>query len=143
MFTGIIESVGEVLRLSKGESLLELAIKNPIEFQDLSAGKSLSVNGVCLTVLDLSLQKGSQLLTFEVSGETISKTNIGQLKIGDKVNLERALPAEGRFDGHIVLGHIDMFAKIKSVSSNSKGESIFEFEFEKSFGKFFVEKGAL
>lgn len=103
MFTGIIEETGEVIEIKKGINSSHLTLKGNIIFDDLKLGDSVAVNGVCLTVTDLK----SNTFTADVSGETLKRSSLGRLKVGSKVNLERAMAANGRFGGHIVLGHID------------------------------------
>lgn len=141
MFTGIIESLGRVLSLNTEGSNFLLYIENPVKFEDVRIGGSISVNGACLTVLEVSDSKGSQSYCFELSKETARRTNLGSIKKGGHVNLERSLKAQGRFDGHIVLGHVDMVVKVLDVSKGSKGDVIFEFEFED--GQYFVDKGSV
>ncbi|RDU23898.1 riboflavin synthase [Anaerosacchariphilus polymeriproducens] len=103
MFTGIIEEMGEVIEIKKGVNSSHLTLKGNIIFEDLKLGDSVAVNGVCLTVTDLK----KDTFTADVSGETLKRSSLGRLKIGSKVNLERAMAANGRFGGHIVLGHVD------------------------------------
>ena len=111
MFTGIIEFVCTVktVRPAKGGYMLELDL-GPLA-QDAKPGDSIAVNGACLTITKLS----SQFASFDLSAETIEKSTLGSLRPGSKVNTERAMQANGRFDGHIVQGHIDTTAIIKSI----------------------------
>ncbi|HBG27413.1 MAG: riboflavin synthase subunit alpha [Planctomycetes bacterium GWF2_41_51] len=120
MFTGLIESVCKVTsaNVSAGGMKLQLNIGNEAKF-----GESIAVNGVCLTV---SKMQGLSA-EFDVSGETVSRTTLKGLKTGDFVNVERALPADGRLGGHIVQGHIDAVGKIKNIEK--KGE-FWKFIFE-------------
>lgn len=103
MFTGIIEEIGVISSVQKGAKSSSLAILGDQIFDDLKIGDSVAVNGVCLTVT--SLLKG--IFTADVMNETLSRSNLGDLKNGSKVNLERAMQAGDRFGGHIVSGHID------------------------------------
>jgi riboflavin synthase len=97
MFTGIIEATAKILQRGDGS----LTVERPAVFDDLKVGSSISVSGACLTVIGMD----DRSLTFDVMPETIRKTTIGDLSVGDLVNLERALPAHGRFEGHVVQGH--------------------------------------
>jgi riboflavin synthase len=108
MFTGIVDAQGEVLINRSGQVANRLEIKT--DYQQLSIGESISVNGVCLTLVPESKNR----LIFDVSPETLHLTNLGQLKAGDKVNLERAMLATARFGGHYVSGHIDTTACLKA-----------------------------
>lgn len=99
MFTGIIEATAAVLEKTEDS----LTIAHPVSFDDLKKGCSIAVLGACLTVTSFN----DQSMTFQVIPETWAKTKLGSLKKGDLINLERAMPASGRFDGHIVQGHIE------------------------------------
>lgn len=112
MFTGLIERKGNVLANELSERGSRLVITKPIEFAQLQTGDSIAVNGVCLTLL-----AGVQnQLCFDVSPETLNITTIGTLKLGDEVNLERAMLASTRFGGHYVSGHVDTTAHIKAIT---------------------------
>ena len=143
MFTGIIESVGRVSKISKSGSMVKLTVINPKIFKDFFKGASLSVSGVCLTLLGNEIKGKEQSLQFEVSGETLSKSNLGDLKLDDPVNLERSVAANGRFEGHIVLGHVDTTVRLENVASSSGGEWIFKFGYGSDLSEFLVEKGSL
>lgn len=103
MFTGIVEELGEILALQHAKESIVLVIKGNKVLEDLKEGDSIAVNGVCLTVVGIS----STAFHADVMPETLRKTNLYELKKGDKVNLERALPVGGRLGGHFVSGHID------------------------------------
>lgn len=112
MFTGIIEEIGIIQRIQKGAKSAALTIQGDIIFHDLQLGDSVSVNGVCLTASSFS----SNSFTADVMHETLGRSSLGGLREGSRVNLERALIANGRFGGHIVSGHIDgtgVITKIK------------------------------
>ena len=111
MFTGIIEEIGIIQEIRKGEKSSVISIKASKILEETILGDSICVNGVCLTVTKMTKD------TFEadVMAETLRKSNIGKLSIGSKVNLERALKLEGRFGGHIVSGHIDGVGEIISL----------------------------
>ena len=112
MFTGIIETVGTVYRMTKGKESMELELTAPKILEDVALGDSIAVNGVCLTVTSFTTTN----FTVDVMPETVDATSIHSLKIGDKVNLERAMAANGRFGGHFVAGHVDGVGKILRTS---------------------------
>ena len=117
MFTGIIEELGEIKRISARSSLKQLEVRADKVLADLKPGDSVAVNGVCLTVIG----HHSNYFTVEVVKETLKKSNLGKIKCGDKVNLERAVKLEERLSGHLVLGHVDGLARIdKKQSSNEE-----------------------
>lgn len=116
MFTGIIEDKGKVTAIQKDEKSMQLTLSSKKIVGDVQLGDSISVNGVCLTVTHFT----NEQFTVDVMPETVKATNIHTLKIGDYVNLERAMSANGRFGGHIVSGHVDgvgTIASIKPVSN--------------------------
>ncbi len=138
MFTGIIEEMGVIRRLTrKGEDAL-LEIDTSLNLGDIKIGDSITVSGVCLTVT----AKTDSGFTMDVSAETLSRTTLGMLKRGDRVNLEKALRVTGFLGGHIVLGHVDCIGKIceKVIKSNSM---IFGVEIDAAFSKYLVEKGSV
>lgn len=136
MFTGIVESVGEVIEVTETTGGRRLNIGVDIA-DELANGQSVNVSGVCLTV------EGHTAEAFDVflARETIDKTYLGDLTVGDAVNIERALPASGRFDGHIVQGHVDTTTEISAI--REVGED-WEFEFALGDWKdYVVEKGSI
>ncbi|HBK72377.1 MAG TPA: riboflavin synthase, partial [Flavobacteriaceae bacterium] len=108
MFTGIIESLGEITILKKDKSNLNITVKSSLT-SELKIDQSLAHNGVCLTVVDLDLENNSYTVT--AIDETLNKSNFRNLKVKDKVNLERAMKLGDRLDGHIVQGHVDETGK--------------------------------
>ena len=108
MFTGIVEELGAVASLLRGADSANLAIVARVVLQQLKLGDSIAVNGVCLTVTSFNERQFSA----DVMAETLAKTNLGSLKPGDKVNLERALALGDRLGGHLVSGHIDGVGRI-------------------------------
>jgi len=139
MFTGIVEDLGEVKGLKQKSKDVEFTFKvGKINLSEVVLGDSISVNGTCLTVTSL----GKRTFTVDASHETLAKTNLGKLKVGERVNLERALKAGDKLGGHIVNGHVDGVGKLKSRTK--KGES-FEFVFSvpKNLAKYIVEKGSV
>jgi len=111
MFTGIVEAVGKVAGLERGRESVRLSITAPGIAEDVALGDSVAINGVCLTVVEIRPPQ----VAFEAVYETLRKTSLGYLHAGDTVNLERALRANGRFDGHIVQGHVDGTGRIASI----------------------------
>ena len=112
MFTGLIESVGEIADVKASDAGFSLRIMSGIA-AELRPGESVAVNGVCLTVMDI--QNAAGVFSTEIGPETAKVTSLGDLKAGGAVNLERAMPASGRFGGHIVLGHVDGTGTIQSI----------------------------
>src|SRR5215213_2390723 len=110
MFTGLIESVGEVAEVRPVDAGYTLRIATAIA-PELQRGESVAVNGVCLTVVDMK----SEFFSADIGPETAKVTSLGDLKSGALVNLERAMPANGRFGGHMVLGHVDGTGTIQSI----------------------------
>ena len=115
MFTGIIEELGEVLAWEPTADAARITVRAPLAVSDASHGDSISVSGVCLTVID----QGSDWFTADVMGISIDVTTIGDRRPGDRVNLERAAAVGDRLGGHIVQGHIDGTATVLSVEDGS------------------------
>ena len=118
MFTGIIEETGILMSVKGGLSGSRLAVKADRVLEDIQKGDSIAVNGVCLTVTALSRDG----FTADVMAETLRRSNLGALKVGEAVNLERALAANGRFGGHIVSGHVDNLGEI--VNTKQEGSAL-------------------
>lgn len=138
MFTGIVEEAATVVALKK--ELENLHITMECSFvNDLKIDQSISHNGVCLTVVS----KTDKTYTVTAIQETLIKSNLGQLQIGDKVNLERSAKLDGRLDGHIVQGHVDQTAVCNSVKE-SEGSWYFTFEYKPTQDDYItVEKGSV
>lgn len=111
MFTGIIEEIGEIVSIRPGVKSAKLAIRGKKVTKGSQIGDSIAVNGVCLTATTIN----GDVFTADVMAESMRRTALGSLKAGDKVNLERAMAADGRFGGHIVSGHIDGTGRIRSI----------------------------
>jgi riboflavin synthase len=137
MFTGIIETLGKVVSIQAEDTNLNFKIKSTIS-DELKIDQSVSHNGVCLTVVSTS--PGEHTVT--AIAETINKSNIGQLKLNDEVNLERCTKIGSRLDGHIVQGHVDQTATCSSIR-NEKGSWVFTFQYDASIGNITVEKGSI
>lgn len=138
MFTGIIEEVGEIAAVRRGQVSSRLTIKGSRIFDDLRIGDSVAVNGVCLTATSIS---GS---TFEadVMAETLRRTNLGSFASGTPVNLERAMAAGGRFGGHIVSGHIDGTGRIISMKREENAVWV-TISTRPEIMKYIIEKGSV
>ena len=137
MFTGIIEDLGAIVNVDKKN------VTASTKLSDINIGDSVSVNGVCLTVIKIQTKSDNEyLITFDVSEETFSKTNLGKLKINNKVNLERALKTGGRFGGHFVNGHVEGIGKILSVKRLANSE-VWEFSNPGDLSRYIVEKGSI
>ena len=136
MFTGIIEELSEVVALEKEGSNLHISCKSEIS-NALKIDQSVAHNGVCLTVVDV--KNGIHSVT--AIKETLDKSNLGLLEIGSKINLERCLKMDGRLDGHIVQGHVDLTAKCKKIKEEN-GSYLFTLEHKES-ENITVEKGSV
>lgn len=138
MFTGIIQGMGVVRRMTKKGEDAQFLIDASLEFGDVKIGDSVAVNGACLTVT----AKSGHDFCADVSAETLARTNFRTLKAGDRVNLEKALRMSDLLSGHIVLGHVDGMGIIreKNIKSNS---IIFGVEVEGALSRYVVEKGSI
>ncbi len=137
MFTGIVEATGLVSDCQSEGTNLTFRIESTLA-PELKIDQSISHNGVCLTVTGVA--DGSYTVT--AVDETLKKTNLGQVNIGDRVNLERCMPANGRFDGHIVQGHVDQTATCTNVQ-DLNGSWLFDFQYDPDLGNMTVEKGSI
>ncbi len=137
MFTGIIETLGEISQLEKDGGNLHITIASQVT-KELQIDQSMAHNGVCLTVVSL----GEDKYTVTAIDETLQKTNLGDLKIGDSVNLERAMILGSRLDGHIVQGHVDQTGTCTSIEEKD-GSWIFSFEYDVSLNNPTIEKGSI
>jgi riboflavin synthase len=138
MFTGIIEAVGEVAAMAESmPGAYRLEIRTPLA-AELKIGDSLANNGVCLTVISQT----ALTLGFDLLAETVIRSNLEDLEIGDLVNLERPMAASNRFDGHIVQGHVDTTAKLLAVAEVGQDHRI-EVELPVAFQQYVVFKGSI
>ena len=142
MFTGIIEATGEVTGITAEGTNLTFHLQSRIA-PELKVDQSLSHNGVCLTVTSVS----GDAYTVTAVEETLKKTNLGQVKTGDRVNLERCMPANGRFDGHIVQGHVDQTGIVTGIADQN-GSWLFDFQYrtwsdDPNENNITVEKGSI
>ena len=141
MFTGIVEGIGTVNKISKitkNRSAIEMTIDLGKQVKGLKIGQSVALNGVCLTATKISKSK----CIFEMIEETTKKTDLGNLKVGGVVNIERSLKAGDRLEGHFVLGHVDGVAVIKKILKKPKEVQVY-FEVPKNLAKYIVKKGSI
>lgn len=138
MFTGIIEETGIVKSIVKGSKSAAIRLQAPLVVSDVKLGDSIAVNGICLTVVDFD----SSHFTAEVMAETLAKTNLGELKHGERVNLERALRLSDRLGGHLVSGHVD---GVGVISAQTKDDIaiVTEITYPPEIGKYIAPKGSV
>ena len=141
MFTGIIEGVGKIEKISKNtknRSAIQMTVNLGKYAKGLKIGQSVSLNGVCLTATKLTKSN----CIFEMIEETTNKTDLGNLKPGDIVNIERSLRTGDRLEGHFVLGHVDGVGTIKKIQNKPKEVQVW-FEVPKEISKYVVKKGSI
>jgi riboflavin synthase len=137
VFTGIVEATGEVLELRTGASQFVRLRASEI-VNETAIGESVAINGCCLTITS----RNEDELTFDLLAETLSRTNLGSLQSGDRVNLERALPANGRIGGHFVQGHIDCASRVVAFD-NIANDWRLEIDLPSQFSQYVVAKGSI
>ena len=137
MFTGIIEAVSTVTKIEKKGSECRISLKNPFG-HGIKTGDSIAVDGVCLTVESFT----DSTISFFVSKSTLEKTIAAKYNTGSTVNLERAMPADGRFDGHSVQGHVDSCGKVTEIRKIGDGTEI-KITFDKKFADLTVPRGSV
>src|SRR5690554_3824334 len=135
MFTGIIEELGEIKQIEHEGSNIHFTLSCAFT-KELKVDQSLAHNGVCLTVVQID----GENYTVTAIDETLKKTDLSEWKVGRKVNLERCMPANGRFDGHIVQGHVDTIATCESITEK---DGSWEFRFSYTSDDITVEKGSI
>jgi len=138
MFTGIIEEIGVVTGIARGAKSSRVTISANIIFSDLKLGDSVSTNGVCLTVSEMT----HRTFTADVMHETLKYTSLAGLASGTRVNLERAMAADGRFGGHIVSGHIDGTGVIRDIKRDDNA-IIYTITASPDIVKYIVKKGSI
>ena len=138
MFTGIVEELGTIARLDRGTDSARLTVRGPLVTSDASHGASIAVNGVCLTVVE----HADGEFTVDVMAETLSRSSLGSLRAGDRVNLERAMAAGGRFGGHVVQGHVDGTAQILERVPGDRWELV-RLSLPAGLARYVVEKGSI
>lgn len=137
MFTGIIESLGTVHEIVKDKDNVHVTIESQMT-EDLKIDQSVAHNGICMTVVSID----KNLYTVTAIGETIKKTNLSDLKVGDIVNLERAMRMGDRLDGHIVQGHVDQTATC-IFANETNGSWGYTFQYDETVGNITIEKGSI
>lgn len=139
MFTGIVEEVGNVLSLVEGKDSWLLRVSIPFGTNDgLNQGSSLALNGCCLTLKEDAKEEA----LFDLLEETLEKTNLGMIKNGSSINLERSLPANGRLGGHFVTGHVDVCGKIEIFEKQGKNLYL-KIQVPNSHSHYLVDKGCI
>lgn len=140
MFTGIIEDTGIVLsKTRKGDSIVFDVMPSAKDFlKDVKTGDSISINGACMTVES----KTSRQFSFTTIGESLKKTNLGQLGLNDALNLEKAMTLNSKLDGHIVQGHVDTTGTLKKMKENLNSREFF-FEFPSKYSHSIIETGSI
>jgi riboflavin synthase len=143
MFTGLVEALGTVRSLVEERDARRLEIEVPTHFLEQQPpekrlGDSVAINGCCLTVVAVQ----QNLWSFQAGHETLAKTNLGRLKVGDVVNLERSMPATGRFGGHIVQGHVDGVGRLTAIEPRAEFAD-YTFDVPESLAALMVEKGSV
>lgn len=138
MFTGIIEEIGKIDSITRKGNSLSLRIKAEKIMSDISIGDSIAVNGICLTVTEFTRDG----FCLDSMRETLEKTSLKNSKVGDLVNLERAMTANGRFGGHIVTGHIDGVGKIVEIKKDEIA-TWYSIESNKKIMQYIIEKGSI
>ena len=137
MFTGIVEAFAKVYKIKKGEGNIHITLESSIS-SELKIDQSISHNGVCLTVVSCN----EKFYTVTAIKETLDKTNLGKLEVGDIVNIERAMKLGDRLDGHIVQGHVDQTAKCISIKTFD-GSWNYTFRYDKNSDNVTIEKGSI
>jgi riboflavin synthase len=138
MFTGIVETTGSVLAISPGSDSSRITFAAPGVLSDAQIGASIAVNGVCLTVT----QFDEDSFTADLMQETLKRSALGALNLGDPVNIERAMPLSGRLGGHIVQGHVDAVATVRSIEP-SEDWTLITFDLPRDIARYVVEKGSI
>ncbi|SDG82572.1 riboflavin synthase [Sinosporangium album] len=138
MFTGIIEELGEVVALEHGHDSARLSVRGELVTSDASHGESIAVNGVCLTVVEVT----GGVFTVDVMKESLDRSSLGALSVGSKVNLERAVRADGRLGGHIVQGHVDGSGVILSYEPGEHWVDV-RVSLPADLDRYVVEKGSI
>ena len=138
MFTGIVEELGEIVAVEHGADSAVVRVRGPLVTSDASPGASIAVNGVCLTVVE----HDGETFSVDVMAETLSRSSLGSLRAGSRVNLERAMATGGRFGGHIVQGHVDGTGQILARVPGDRWE-IVQFTLPPELSRYVVEKGSI
>lgn len=138
MFTGLIEELGAVKGIRSQSGGMRLSIAGKTVLDGMKAGDSIAVNGACLTVVEMS----HSVFGADVSKETLTKTILGRLRVGDRVNLERAMRPTDRLGGHLVAGHVDAVGVIRTIERTGEA-SLFTFEAPPEVSRYLIYKGSI
>ena len=138
MFTGIVEELGEVVRLDAGAESARIIVQGPVVTSDATHGASIAVNGICLTVV----ARDGDVFTADVMLETLRRTALAGLTCGARVNLERPMPASGRFGGHVVQGHVDGVGTVIERVPGDNWELV-RIAIPADLSRYVVEKGSI
>ena len=138
MFTGIVAALGTVKSVRETETGRRIQIEDPSLLSDMQVGDSLAVNGVCLTAVVVN----GESIAVDVVRESLDRSNLGELVAGHRVDLERPMPAAGRFDGHIVQGHVDGVGVVVSIEPEGEARRI-RINLEERLSRYVVEKGSI
>lgn len=141
MFTGIVEEIGEIVAVREDAETVVLTVRGPVVTSDAGHGDSISVNGVCLTVVDPDGSTGGTF-SVELVPETLQRSSLAGVTGGTRVNLERAVVAGGRLGGHIVQGHVDGVATLVSRTPAQRSDELM-FALPRELGRYVVEKGSI
>ncbi len=138
MFSGIVEESASVLAFDKGRDPVRLVIRSNLDHSETKLGDSICISGVCLTVV----QKHNADLSFDLAAETLRRSTLGTLKVGEKVNLERSLQLGARLHGHFVFGHVDATIELVSRTNDGKCDRL-EWRFPAELRPYFASKGSV
>jgi riboflavin synthase len=138
MFTGLVEGTGRVTEITRGAGDMGLGVQPLFPMPDIRIGESINVNGACLTVVSAR----GKAFTVDVSAESLSRTTLGRLKVGEEVNLERALRLTDRLGGHLVSGHVDGVGKVLAREQRQKSW-VFEIGIDEGLSRYIIEKGSI
>ena len=138
MFTGLIEELGTVKGIRSQSGGMRLSIAGKTVLEGMKAGDSIAVNGACLTVVEMS----HSVFGADVSKETLTKTTLGRLRVGDRVNMERAMRPTDRLGGHLVAGHVDAVGVIRTIERTGEA-SLFTFEAPPEVSRYLIYKGSI
>ncbi len=138
MFTGIVSEIGVVSERTDGDRSMRIVVYAPGTVEGANVGDSISVNGVCLTAIEIS----DEGFTVEAVSETLERTSLGSIQAGDRLNLERPVSASGRFDGHVVQGHVDGVATVVSVVHEGTSHRV-RYALPANLARYVVEKGSI
>jgi len=138
MFTGIIEGLGTIKNIARESGGVRIEVHSDYTLENVRIGDSIAINGACLTVVDIT----DDAFKVDIAPETLAKSTMGEAKVGNKVNLERALRLGDRLDGHMVTGHVDGIAKVRARRS-AENAVLFGFETPQELCDYIVEKGSI